>query len=79
MIVDPFSTGAHLAAAVCKAGFKCARVFSIWDSPVAALCQDGITAEYCATVQHDDQLQDEDIATNNVGWLVLKRSLYFLW
>ena len=25
VIVDPFSTGAHLASAVCKAGLKCAR------------------------------------------------------
>jgi hypothetical protein len=31
VIVDPFSTGAHLAAAVCAAGYRCARVFSIWD------------------------------------------------
>ena len=25
VIVDPFSTGAHLAAAVCSSGIKCAR------------------------------------------------------
>eukprot|EP00605_Chrysophyceae_sp_TOSAG23-4_P002260 GSChrysophyteH1.ASY1.ANO1.2504.1 assembled CDS len=33
--IDPFSTGAHLANEVTKAGLKCARVLSIWDSPVA--------------------------------------------
>lgn len=66
IIVDPFSTGAHLAAAVCEKGFKCARVFSIWDSPVAALIQEGITAEFCATIQHNDQLENQDEATDMV-------------
>ncbi len=66
IIVDPFSTGAHLALAVCNAGFKCARVFSIWDSPVAALVQEGIAAEFCATLQHNDQLEDQDAATDEV-------------
>ena len=51
IVVDPFSTGAHLAAAVTKAGYKCARVFSIWDSPVAALVQEGLVLDYCATIQ----------------------------
>ncbi len=37
-IVDPFSTGAHLAAEVCKRGYKCVRVFSIWDSPGMYAC-----------------------------------------
>ena len=54
-VVDPFSTGAHLAAAVNKAGYHCIRVFSIWDSPVASLVQEGLDVDYCATVQHDDR------------------------
>lgn len=64
VVVDPFSTGAHLAAAVVKAGYRCARVLSIWDSPVASLVQEGITAEYCATIQHNDQLADQERALN---------------
>lgn len=63
-IVDPFSTGAHLARAACQAGYKCIRVFSIWDSPVAALVQEGVNVEFSATVQYNDQLEDENAATN---------------
>jgi|LauGreSuBDMM15SN_2_FD.fasta_scaffold56419_1 hypothetical protein len=54
VIVDPFSTGIHLAKEVVNAGYKCARVFSIWDSPVAALVQKGIDVDFCATLQHND-------------------------
>ena len=57
-VVDPFSTGAHLAAEVSKRGLKCARVFSIWDSPVSALVQQGLEVEYTATIQHDDRKED---------------------
>jgi hypothetical protein len=66
-IVDPFSTGAHLAAEVCKRGYKCARVLSVWDSPIASLVQEGIgNVDYCATIQHNDQLKDQDFAINEV-------------
>ena len=65
IIVDPFSTGAHLALEVTKAGYKCARVFSIWDSPVAALVQEGLTLDFSATIQHNDRAQDQDAATND--------------
>ena len=58
-VVDPFSTGAHLAREVTLAGLKCARVFSIWDSPVAALIQQGMEVEYAATVQHNDSMDDQ--------------------
>jgi biotin carboxylase len=61
-VVDPFSTGAHLAREVTLAGIKCARVFSIWDSPVAALIQQGLEVEYAATVQHNDSMADQDEA-----------------
>lgn len=66
-IVDPFSTGAHLAAEVCKRGYKCARVLSVWDSPIASLVQEGIGhVDFCATVQHNDQLKDQDYAISEV-------------
>lgn len=61
IIVDPFSTGAHLAAEVCKLGYRCARVFSVWDSPVATLVQKGLKIDFCATVQFNDRVE-HDIA-----------------
>ena len=65
VVVDPFSTGAHLAREVTRAGLKCARVFSIWDSPVAALIQQGLEVEYCATVQHNDSAADQEAALSD--------------
>lgn len=53
-VVDPFSTGAHLAKQVSLAGYKVVRIFSIWDSPVAALVEKGLVVEYCATLQFND-------------------------
>lgn len=62
VVVDPFSTGAHLAAEVSNRGLKCARLFSIWDSPVAALVQQGLEVEYTATIQHDDRNENQNDA-----------------
>ena len=73
-IVDPFSTGAHLALAVTRAGYKCVRVFSIWDSPVASLVQEGISVEFCATLQHNDQEANQDAATDAVN--LIRNSVY---
>ena len=66
VVVDPFSTGAQLAAQAGRLGYKVVRVFSIWDSPVAALIQEGVTVDYFATVQHNDQNPDIDAATDAV-------------
>ena len=68
VIVDPFSTGIHLAKEVVNAGYKCARVFSIWDSPVAALVQKGIDVDFCATLQHNDTAATET-AINEVRFV----------
>ncbi len=65
-VVDPFSTGMHLAAAIVRSGVKCVRVLSIWDSPVASLVQEGVDCEFCATIQHNDQDPDENASTNAV-------------
>ena len=46
VIVDPFSTGAHLAAEVCRNDLICCRVFSVWDSPIAALVQKGLNIDF---------------------------------
>ena len=68
-IVDPFSTGAVLAASVSKAGYKCVRVLSEWDSPIASMVQsDFKSLEFCATIQYDDRKPDQDAATNEVSW-----------
>ena len=67
VVVDPFSTGAHLAAEACKQGYKCARVLSAWDSPVASLVQHGINADYIATIQFDDRLEEAEIAIEQVS------------
>lgn len=64
MIVDPFSTGAHLAVEVVKKGFKCVRIFSIWDSPLTSLVQEGVAVEFDATVQYNDQAADIEDSTN---------------
>lgn len=62
VVVDPYSTGAHLAAAVCAAGYKCIKVLSSWDSPVASLVQAGVTMDFAATIQYNDKLEDEEEA-----------------
>lgn len=62
-----FSTGAHLAGEVCRQGLKCCRVLSSWDSPVAALVQQGIATDYCATVQHNNTRKDVDAALDEVS------------
>jgi len=72
VIVDPFSTGIHLAKEVVNAGYKCARVFSIWDSPVAALVQKGIDVDFCATIQHNDTNGDINAAINEVSFASLQ-------
>ena len=65
VIVDPFSTGAHLANEVISNGLHCVRVLSCWDSPVAALVQAGINPEFVATVQYNDRLEDEEKAIDD--------------
>lgn len=65
-VVDPFSTGAHLAKQVSLAGYKVVRIFSIWDSPVAALVEKGLVVEYCATLQFNDLNPNTEAALTEV-------------
>jgi hypothetical protein len=66
-VVDPFSTGATLAAAVCEKGYKCVRVLSIWDSPLSGMVDSRLkNLEFCATIQHDNTNPDKDDATDEV-------------
>lgn len=66
-IVDPFSTGAHLAKYVTQCGYRCIRVFSIYNSPVAALVQADMQIDFDATIQHDDNAADQDAAVNHTA------------
>lgn len=69
-VVDPFSTGAHLASQIVRQGVKCVSILSIWDSPVASLVQDNVECEFCATIQHNDREEDQNAATNAVRYLI---------
>lgn len=62
VIVDPFSTGLHLAAQAAKYGLKVARVFSIWNSPISSLVQQGIEVDFCASIQHNNTHPDANKA-----------------
>jgi biotin carboxylase len=63
VIVDPFSSGAHLAAMVVKWGFKLILVFSERDSPVAALISKGANNfKPTLLIQHDATNPDQDAA-----------------
>ena len=77
VIVDPFSTGAHLAVEIVNRGFKCVRVLSTWDSPVAALVQEGVVVEFDATIQYNDTLLDQSDSTNQVKYFNIFMSFQF--
>jgi hypothetical protein len=70
-VVDPFSTGAHLAKQIAAAGYKVVRILSIWDSPVAALVEKGLVVEYCATLQFNDLNPNMDSALAEVNQLII--------
>jgi hypothetical protein len=76
-VVDPFSTGAHLAKQVAAAGYKVVRIFSIWDSPVAALVEKGLVVEYCATLQFNDLNPNIEAAFAEVSDFPLLATYFF--
>jgi hypothetical protein len=68
-IVDPFSTGATLSVAVADAGYKCVRVLSDWDNPIASMIDSTLkNLEFYATVQYDNRNPDADKAVSEVRW-----------
>lgn len=73
--MDIFSTGAHLAVEVVKREYKCVRIFSIWNSPLTSLVQQGLEVEFDATIQYQNTLEDTDLTTNTA--LVSLRALPF--
>lgn len=62
VIVDPFSSGANMAAQVLKWGYKLILVFSEKDSPVASLVTKGTSFNPTLLIQHDATNSDQDAA-----------------
>lgn len=50
----PFVCNVDLIRVISE-GFRCIRVFSVMDSPVAKLVQEGTALEFDATLQLDDR------------------------
>ena len=62
VIVDPFSTGANLAATAVQWGYRVILVFSEMDSPVAKMMTQDSKAETMLLIQHDSRAKDQDAA-----------------
>ena len=62
VVVDPFSTGAHLAALIVKCGYKLILVFAQLDSPVAQLVTKGSNVKPQLLIQHNASNPDQDAA-----------------
>ena len=60
--MDPFSTGANLAAMVVKWGFRLVIVFSELDSPVAKLVSSENSLSPTLLIQHDNNNKDQNAA-----------------
>eukprot|EP00904_Undaria_pinnatifida_P012537 jgi/Undpi1/8413/HiC_scaffold_25.g10881.m1 len=60
VVVDPFSSGAVLAKRVIAEGYRCIRLFSVIDSPMAKLIQEGTVLEFDATFQFDARSLDPE-------------------
>jgi len=78
VIVDPFSTGANLAALVLKYGYKLVLVFSELDSPVAKLVAKGTNVNPTLLIQHNNTssnqeqaIQETLLALDNAGAPIL--------
>ncbi|RYH31113.1 ATP-grasp domain-containing protein [archaeon] len=62
VVVDPFSTGANIAATVLKWGYKLILIFSEKDSPVAKLVAKGAHVKPTLLIQHDNRNPNQDAA-----------------
>lgn len=62
VVVDPFSTGANLAAMVLKYGYKLIMVFSELDSPVSKLVAKGSNMNPTLMIQHNNRHANQDEA-----------------
>jgi len=64
VVVDPFSSGANIAAMVLTWGYRLILVFSEKDSPVAKLVTKGSKVEPTLLVQHDNAHPNKSFALN---------------
>lgn len=62
VVVDPFSSGANLAAMVVGMGYRLVLVFAEMDSPVAKLVAKGTTLTPTLMIQHNNADADQDSA-----------------
>jgi hypothetical protein len=62
VIVDPFSTGANLAAMASSWGYQIILIFSELDSPVAKLVAEGATVQPMLLIQHNSRDRDQERA-----------------
>lgn len=62
VIVDPFSTGANLAAMASNWGYQIILVFSELDSPVAKLVAEGANVQPMLLIQHNSRDRDQERA-----------------
>ena len=62
VIVDPFSTGANLAAMAASWGYRVILVFSEIDSPVAKLVAEGMALVPMLLIQHNSKDLDKERA-----------------
>jgi biotin carboxylase len=61
-VVDPYSTGANIAAQILKWGYRLILIFSEVNSPVATLVSKGTKLQPTLIVQHDNRHPDQEIA-----------------
>lgn len=66
VVVDPFSSGAILAAGIVKRGYHCIRVLSAKSSPVSEIAAEGVRPQFDATVRFDDEDPDEEGALDRL-------------
>ncbi|CAE7512903.1 ddaF [Symbiodinium microadriaticum] len=62
VIVDPFSTGANLAAMAASWGYRVILVFSEIDSPVSKLVAEGVAMVPMVLIQHNNRDMDKERA-----------------
>ena len=62
VVIDPFSSGANIAAMVLVWGYKLILVFAEQDSPVANLVAKGTKVEPTVMIQHDNANPNQEAA-----------------
>lgn len=75
VIVDPFSTGANMAAQVLKWGYKLILIFSEIDSPVAKLVAKGTNVNPTLLIQHNNRNPDQEAAIQETLDAILQENV----